>query len=113
MERKWMAGVRLRMALEQGHGAGVTGTTPRRRHEHGNHVGREEPTHIDSADPFCLFISSECSPFPTYGWFFAGAWSIRARHSVCRPKDGKGDKKKSEEKHRSAGGCAGVIEDTQ
>lgn len=103
MKGSWMAGVRIRMAPEQGHEAGVTGTTPRRRHEHGSYVGREGPTHINSANPFCLLVSSECSPFSPYGRFFAGVWFIGARHSACRPKDGKGDKKKSEDKHCSVG----------
>ena len=76
MKGSWMAGVRIRMALAPGHEAGVTGTIARRRHEPGNHVRREGATHIDSANPFCLLVSSECSPFFTYGRFFAGVWFI-------------------------------------
>ena len=40
-----MADVRIQMALEQGRGEGVTGTTARRRHEHGNHVERRFYAH--------------------------------------------------------------------
>ena len=104
MRGSWLAGVRILMAPELGHGAGVTGTTTQRPHEHGKYVGRMGPTHVDSANPFCLFPSTECSPFSAYGWFFAGTRFIRARHSACRPKDGEGDRKESEDKHCSAGG---------
>jgi len=62
-----MAGVQILMVPELGHEAGVTGTTAQRPHEHDNHVGREGPTHVDSSNPFCLFLSTERSPFSAYG----------------------------------------------
>jgi len=103
MTRSWMAGVRILMAPGLGHEAGVTGTTARRPHEQDNHVGRVGPTHVDSANPLCLFLSTERSPFSAYGRFFAGGRFIRARYSAYRPKDCEGDRKESEDKHCSAG----------
>jgi hypothetical protein len=98
-----MAGVRVLMVSELGHGAGVTSTTTRRPHKHGSYVGRVDPTHIHRANPVCPFLSIECSPFFAYGWLFAGGRFIRAGYGDGRPKDGEGDRKESENKHCSTG----------
>jgi hypothetical protein len=89
------------MAPELSREAAVTGTTTQRPYEHGSYVGRVDLTHIHSANPLCPFLRTECSPFSAYGWVFAGVRFIRAGHSDCRPKDGEGDRKESEDKHCS------------
>lgn len=75
-----LSGARILTAPNLGHGAGVTGTTTRRPHEHEIYVGSVSPTHVDSANPFCLFISAECSPFSPYSRLCAGRRFTSARH---------------------------------
>ena len=99
MRGSGLAGARILMAPNLGHGAGVTGTATRRPHKNGNYVVKVGSTHVDSANPLCLFLSTECSPFFAYSWLNAGGRFTSARHGDRRPENGQGDRKESEDEH--------------
>jgi hypothetical protein len=42
-------------------------------------------THVDSANPFRFFMGTECSPFSSNGWLFAGlgALLVGAKSAEC------------------------------
>jgi hypothetical protein len=60
-------------------------------------------THVDGADPLRFLMGTECSPFSSNGWVFAGAFFFRAKYADCREKENKSDVKEPQEEHTVAG----------
>ena len=77
--------------------------------EHDNSVKGVSDTHVDSANPLCFFMGTECSPFSANGRLFAGELFVRARSADCGAKEGQSDGKEPKDEHSSgwgAGGCS-------
>ena len=62
-------------------------------------------TDVDGANPFCLLIGIERSPFSPYRWIRTGTRIIRTKHAYCRPKDGQSDRETFADEHIWARYC--------
>jgi hypothetical protein len=87
------------MGPKLGHEADVIDTVARREHEHNLFRESGDSTHVDSTNPFCFLMCTECSPFSAYSRLRAGAVFIRVWPVNRGPKGGQSEGKEPQDEH--------------